>query len=556
METILTTHHVTRVLCCAFGPTTNNWFFSYKERALGGAEKVMVRWGSTCPPGLISWLLDPATKTLRRDTSRLHVVLGPTGSFAAWEPKAYRWALPETLQAWLTAHGCQHDAPRALALGHGGEYFVLAKNGAYSFRSTSLKSIEAAGHSWKSVQYITFSASLPKRCIVVFDDTYTAGTVPTSANTTGTTQEDEQEEIDDFRRVLDSYAEDYIQRGYIPQRHNQDAQRAADVLATRLKEEAAKKREEAARQKEAAAAHAAKVHAETIARQAHIRKQAEEQAQRAAASKHTYDAARQKHEAEVAEARAKKAKAQELAAQKAQAREAAAARAERNRQIRERKAKKAKLAEDARIAKEKAAQERAEKAKLAEEEAAQERARQAKAQAQQQAAAQEKARLAKVAEEKAAKQRAARLAEAAEQRAAQERARQAREARARWEAAEAERRRPELYRSWAAARTRALDCSPGTLRRPDFPQPPAQICTCQLAGCVQRKTDKGLRACRHDMEKLLRASGEYSMAWLRKERLAWHPDRFARRCAPGSREVLVGMATEMFEIYDELIDDL
>lgn len=58
------------------------------------------------------------------------------------------------------------------------------------------------------------------------------------------------------------------------------------------------------------------------------------------------------------------------------------------------------------------------------------------------------------------------------------------------------------------------------------------------------------------MEKLLRASGEYNVGWLRKERLAWHPDRFARRCDEGSREVLVGMATEMFEIYDELIDDL
>ena len=604
METILTTHHVTRVLCCAFGPTTNNWFFSYKERALGGVEKVMVRWGSTCPSSLIAWLLDPATKKLRRDPLRLRVVLGPTDSFAAWEPKAYRWALPESLQTWLTAHGCQHDAPRALSLGHGGEYFVLAKNGAYSFRSTSLKSIDQAGHSWKSVQYITFSACLPKRCIVVYDDTYTAGTIPTTANTRGTSVEDEQEEIDDFRNVLDSYAEDHIQRGYIPQRHNQDAQRAAAALATKIKEEEAKKREEAAKQKAAAAARAEKMRAETLARQAQIRRKAEEEAQKArtatTASKTASTTYQQRQEAETAaaaqkaraqEAAAQKAKAHEVAAQKAKAQAAAAerarareaaaqARAERNRQIRERKAKKeearkAKEAEDARKAKaasDRAVQEKARQAKQAEERAAQERARQAR-QAQEEKAAQERARQAKAAEERAAHERA-RQAKQAEERAARERARQAkhaeeaaqhraeqdrlrraREAKDRWEAAEAERRRPELYRNWVAARTRALDCPPGTLRRQDFPQPPAAVCSCQLPGCVQRKTDKGLRGCKHDMEKLLRASGEYSVGWLRKERLMWHPDRFARRCDEGSREVLVGMATEMFEIYDELIDE-
>lgn len=603
METILTTHHVTRVLCCAFGPTTNNWFFSYKERALGGVEKVMVRWGSTCPSSLIAWLLDPATKKLRRDPLRLRVVLGPTDSFAAWEPKAYRWALPESLQTWLTAHGCQHDAPRALSLGHGGEYFVLAKNGAYSFRSTSLKSIDQAGHSWKSVQYITFSAALPKRCIVVYDDTYTAGTIPTSANTKGTSFEDEQEEIDDFRNVLDSYAEDHIQRGYILQRHNQDAQRAATALATKLKEEAAKKREEAAKQKAAAAARAEKMRAETLARQAQIRRKAEEEAHKATtASKTASTTYQQRQEAEAAaavqrakaqEAAARKAKAQEAAAQKAKAQEAAAerarareaaaqARAERNRQIRERKAKKeearrVKEAEDARKAKaasdraaaqekarqarqaaeERAAQERARQAKQAEERAAQERARQARA--AQEKAAQERARQAKQAADERAAQERARQAkaaeEAAQQRAEQDRLRRAREAKARFEAAEAERRRPELYRNWVTARTRALDCPPGTLRRQDFPQPPAAVCSCQLPGCVQRKTDKGLRGCKHDMEKLLRASGEYSVGWLRKERLMWHPDRFARRCDEGSREVLVGMATEMFEIYDELIDE-
>lgn len=151
METILTGHKPTKILCCTFGDVDTSWFFSYKERTPGNSEKVMVRWGSGCPSTLISWLLDPTTKKLRRDPLSLRVVLGPSNSYVAWDPKSYRWAVPEALQSWMTAHGCQREPPRAIALGMKGEYFVLAKSGSYTYRSSSLRLLEEGGRSWKGV---------------------------------------------------------------------------------------------------------------------------------------------------------------------------------------------------------------------------------------------------------------------------------------------------------------------------------------------------------------------------------------------------------------------
>jgi flagellar biosynthesis GTPase FlhF len=119
-------------------------------------------------------------------------------------------------------------------------------------------------------------------------------------------------------------------------------------------------------------------------------------------------------------------------------------------------------------------------------------------------------------------------------------------------AADKKAKMPQLYKEWKATCEKAKACPPMTLKK--FPSPPKEACDCHLIGCVQRKKDTGLGACRHDVEALLRASGEFDHNWLRHERLAWHPDRFGRKCSPEWQEVGKKKATELFEIYEDLIE--
>jgi hypothetical protein len=88
-----------------------------------------------------------------------------------------------------------------------------------------------------------------------------------------------------------------------------------------------------------------------------------------------------------------------------------------------------------------------------------------------------------------------------------------------------------------------------------FPHIPTKVCICVEASCKLRKVDSGLLACHHDVERLLRASGLYSLAWLRKERIPWHPDRFGLRCDPDFRKELKRKATEMYSIFETLIEE-
>lgn len=90
-----------------------------------------------------------------------------------------------------------------------------------------------------------------------------------------------------------------------------------------------------------------------------------------------------------------------------------------------------------------------------------------------------------------------------------------------------------------------------------FPYLPPAITICALPSCELLKSDPlGIKACRHDVEALMRASGLYSYEWLRQERLRWHPDRFGRLCDEGWREEGKKMAEEMFKIIDALMEDL
>lgn len=90
-----------------------------------------------------------------------------------------------------------------------------------------------------------------------------------------------------------------------------------------------------------------------------------------------------------------------------------------------------------------------------------------------------------------------------------------------------------------------------------FPYLPPAITVCALPSCELLKSDPlSIKACRHDVEMLMRASGLYSYEWLRQERLRWHPDRFGRLCEESWREEGKKMAEEMFKIIDALMEDL
>jgi hypothetical protein len=90
-----------------------------------------------------------------------------------------------------------------------------------------------------------------------------------------------------------------------------------------------------------------------------------------------------------------------------------------------------------------------------------------------------------------------------------------------------------------------------------FPYLPSTVTTCALTACTIIKSEPdSIRACQHDVQKLLRASGLYSYEWLRQERLRWHPDRFGRLCEEGWRETGKKMAGEMFAVMGALIEDV
>lgn len=90
-----------------------------------------------------------------------------------------------------------------------------------------------------------------------------------------------------------------------------------------------------------------------------------------------------------------------------------------------------------------------------------------------------------------------------------------------------------------------------------FPYLPRAMTICALPSCERLKSEPlSIKACRHDVEVMLRASGLYEYEWLRQERIRWHPDRFGRLCAEEWREDGKRMAEEMFKIVDALMEDL
>lgn len=89
----------------------------------------------------------------------------------------------------------------------------------------------------------------------------------------------------------------------------------------------------------------------------------------------------------------------------------------------------------------------------------------------------------------------------------------------------------------------------------DFPNMRGYMDVCTSHACQAVKQDQSLLGiCSHDLEELLRGSGEYSLDWLKNERNMWHPDRFARFCMPEHAERLKVKAQEMFVLYGILME--
>jgi hypothetical protein len=88
-----------------------------------------------------------------------------------------------------------------------------------------------------------------------------------------------------------------------------------------------------------------------------------------------------------------------------------------------------------------------------------------------------------------------------------------------------------------------------------FPNIPVEFLTCVKTACANRKSEKPLGACEHEVEALLKGAGEkYCAKWLWRESLMWHPDQFTRKCHDVFREGGAAMGGEMFVILGKLME--
>ena len=71
---------------------------------------------------------------------------------------------------------------------------------------------------------------------------------------------------------------------------------------------------------------------------------------------------------------------------------------------------------------------------------------------------------------------------------------------------------------------------------------------------MKAKSESSLQICYHEVDSLLRTSEDYSLGFLKAERTQWHPDRILGRCDPLFKDGLMRQSTEMFQIFQELIE--
>lgn len=132
---------------------------------------------------------------------------------------------------------------------------------------------------------------------------------------------------------------------------------------------------------------------------------------------------------------------------------------------------------------------------------------------------------------------------------------EARKTKAKKEAENREREQTFRQQQYTRWKTICDECFSTDATMTTFPHVPILMCTCTDISCISRKIEGSLMACHHDMERLLRGSGQYSYSWLKTESYPWHPDRFGRKCHPDFKEQLTRKATEMFAVFGELLEE-
>ena len=86
-----------------------------------------------------------------------------------------------------------------------------------------------------------------------------------------------------------------------------------------------------------------------------------------------------------------------------------------------------------------------------------------------------------------------------------------------------------------------------------FITPPEPAAVCKEVSCELRKKENGsIGTCRHEVKSVLQGSGNYIAAYLKKERLRWHPDKFAGKCDDDLRAEIMAKAAQMYAIFEEL----
>ena len=115
------------------------------------------------------------------------------------------------------------------------------------------------------------------------------------------------------------------------------------------------------------------------------------------------------------------------------------------------------------------------------------------------------------------------------------------------------RMRPDPREAYALFKKETKEMQPGTLR--EFPVLSRYMDACANESCKAAKQNRtGLTICVHDLERLLRGSGSFTVDLLKTERNTWHPDKFARFCHPDFRNDLTSKAGALFVLFGQLID--
>lgn len=87
-----------------------------------------------------------------------------------------------------------------------------------------------------------------------------------------------------------------------------------------------------------------------------------------------------------------------------------------------------------------------------------------------------------------------------------------------------------------------------------FPSMADYVPVCAVAGCRAAAVLPGV--CVHNLAQMLQGSDRYSAEFLKKDRLAWHPDKFAKWCAPEAAKDLKAKAEQVFKLFGILLEEV